>query len=257
MGFRNAPTVRKLRTAPSGPRIEIGSGNTQQIDLYTGDAQEAPAGQGQVLVDVVENNPGGVGKDYGAMLLRTPVIGPGSNFSQAGVISGRGPTRDGTTGPGWFLHGDVDFDGKLNGAPYVPYSKRPRTWEHRRYDETTAATSGYGANTWVQLLGYTFAAAPAGDYLVTATVVLQATAAAQGFAQLQIGSPAADYLQNPGSFARCDVTTSALPYTFTVPVQGWAGGDLTVAFWHNSGAASNTLHGPPSRLIAAYLGPRT
>lgn len=113
MGFRNAPVARKLRTAPSGRRIEIVSTRADQIDFFTGDPQEQLAGE--LYVGITAGSSSALDRPW--LQLLPPVIGV-KTFPPAFFCNG--PSRDGTVPGSWSLTGDVTVTNGRLSNPVTP-----------------------------------------------------------------------------------------------------------------------------------------
>jgi hypothetical protein len=138
MGFRNAPTAHRLRTSPSGPRIEISADNGQQINMFTGDPDEKIPGELYSKLSTGTSTP----LDRGSVFLRPPVVG--TSMALPGiVISGAGPTRDNSDPGGWVISGDVAL---TYTSPAAPASAAPRSYVDRliRRSITAGTTDANG-----------------------------------------------------------------------------------------------------------------
>jgi hypothetical protein len=175
MGFRNAPTAHRLRTSPSGPRIEISADNGQQINMFTGDPDEKIPGELYSKLSTGTSTP----LDRGSVFLRPPVVG--TSMALPGiVISGAGPTRDNSDPGGWVISGDVAL---TYSTPASASSAAPRGYVDSRLRRsiTSGTTDANGDIAVTHGLGTTPAAV---------TVDLVGTGAGQQFGKLVLtGTP--------------------------------------------------------------------
>jgi hypothetical protein len=107
MGFRNAPVSRTLKTAPSGPRVEIDSDQAERIQLFTGDLGELAPGR---IYSGILPGSGGTNGDRGFMALAPPELGTViALFPEVGFYA-VGQSRDGVVPGSWQLAGPLVGD---------------------------------------------------------------------------------------------------------------------------------------------------
>lgn len=115
MGFRNAPVARKLRTAPSGPRVEITSDNAETVEWFTGHPSEQLPAQAYVAVDGTRHT--------GQLFLRPPSLRPHELPTTYLLLEGT--SYDGSPSPtvagGWTIGGQGTVTYPING-PDVDWS---------------------------------------------------------------------------------------------------------------------------------------
>jgi hypothetical protein len=184
MGFRNAPVTRKLRTAPSGPRVEISSEHAETIELFTGDPSEQLPAQAYVAVDGTRHT--------GLLFLRPPSLRP--NELAATYLLLEGTSSDGSPSPtvagGWTLAGPGTVSSPIAGpdADWSPLTLAGPTWVP--YDtggNLPSIRKGAGGN--VQIEGI---------------VALSAGTFASGFSST-IGSLSAPYIPTRNSHRSCPI----------------------------------------------------
>ena len=238
-------TGATVQTAASGPRAVFSSlGGSEFLQLFAGHTGESPGGVGQVIWPVT----GG----YRADVYLTPSavipVGGGGGPVLPEIIISRDPstanqiTIDAATGGAVTLKGKVN----VNGQPWA----QQRAWNFPRSNYTANAADNFSAGTFVTLIDGTIPAAPAGDYLVTCTLVISAAAATTGYLRFVAG---------PTYFgdSRADRTTVPTPLSSTVGILNWTGGDLRCYAAFDSATQLGTVQTAGSNIAVAYLGPRT
>lgn len=246
MGFRNpVTTATELDTGGTGPRVVI----TQDGDPRMGGG-------------VIELYPNSTNVP-GLLQVSTDTFGPRVELSSPPNTEGRRSVlaltgTEGTDGEGVFLSstGAIYLDGP--GPVYVkgnPSAQR-RVWVFLRSSFTTNASDAFDSTSGtVGLIDGVIANAPAGDYLLTSTLMLYCATGVEGAITLKAGPTLTDLIGTP----RCDLVGGPVaPFTFA-GIFTHTGGDLRCysAFQVVTAGATVRCFTNGSAIRAAYLGPRT
>lgn len=184
------------------------------------------------------------------------VLEAGSDEAGAVTVLGSPPNAGGRRATLTLRGVDVGDEGAYLDLPpgakfYIgtePLQRR-RAWLLPRVSGALA-DSFPGDNTFKALIGATITGAPAGDYLVTLTLVLAGSASIGGNVQLNVGG--VNVLDNP----RSDVVTVAQPNTYTHLIEDFPGGDLVLGASQLLVSGTGTIFTRGSGIRIVYLGPR-
>lgn len=139
-------------------------------------------------------------------------------------------------------------DGLLvNGQPWA----QQRAWYFPRSANTPSPTSdSFAAGSFVGMLSATVNNAPAGDYLVTVTLVMSGAATSAGYLRFLVNGV------NVSGDSRADVIGNPMPKSFSYAMN-WAGGNLPLSALFQSGTQTATVWVAGSGIAVGYLGPRS
>ena len=132
---------------------------------------------------------------------------------------------------------------------YAKLAGRQRVWTFGRAGNSSDT---FAAGDFVVVQSNTITGAPAGDYTITARLVITNTIAIAGFQRTLAGG-----VSISPSDPRADTIVAGMRHVF---VQSGgithAGGNLTVAQYYNASNGSPTVWSQGTELTIVYLGPR-